>query len=141
MNKINKQYPMTDRLIVRRGYFSLSYMWGLPFYSHMENTLFDCIFSLRGEVWAKKKKLTPTPFIGVPVPNQESEMSYICVLGFWLCICFYSFWLDFGTVPPAVWYFLFSFNWWNLLDSFVLVGRVTTNKQPKIGGWSYVIKI
>jgi hypothetical protein len=25
-------------------YFSLSYMWGLPFYSHMENTLLDCIF-------------------------------------------------------------------------------------------------
>jgi hypothetical protein len=31
----------------------------------------------------------------------------MCVLGFWLCICFYSFWLDFGTVLPAVWYFLF----------------------------------
>jgi hypothetical protein len=49
----------------------------------MENTLLDCIFSLRGEVWAKKKpSLTPTHFIEVPVPSQENEMSYICVLGF-----------------------------------------------------------
>jgi len=48
----------------------------------MENILLDCILSLRGEVWAPEASLTPPPCIEVPVPNQENEMSYICVLGF-----------------------------------------------------------
>jgi hypothetical protein len=49
-----------------------------------------------------KTKLNPNTFYWSACTKPGSEMSCICVLGFWHCICFYSFWLDFGTVPPAV---------------------------------------
>jgi hypothetical protein len=37
--------------------------------------------SFRGEVWVHKTILTPPLFVEVPLPNQESERSCICVLG------------------------------------------------------------
>jgi hypothetical protein len=43
--------------------------------------LHDRITSLRGKVWAHQTSLTPSLFIEVPVPSQESERSRICVLG------------------------------------------------------------
>jgi hypothetical protein len=42
--------------------------------------LHDRIITLKGEGWALKTSLTPTPFIEVYVPSQENERSCICVL-------------------------------------------------------------
>jgi hypothetical protein len=42
--------------------------------------LHDHIISLRGEVWAHKCSLTPSYFIVVHVPSQESERSCISEL-------------------------------------------------------------
>jgi len=66
----------------------------------------DCIISLRGQVWAHKTYLSPTFFIGVLVPSQESERSGIYVL--WVSIVPLStiLILDFGIVP-TVWNILF----------------------------------
>ena len=36
---------------------------------------------LREDVWAHTTSLTPSRFIEMPVPNQESELSCLCVLG------------------------------------------------------------
>jgi hypothetical protein len=44
--------------------------------------------------------MTPPPFIEVPVSSQQSEWSYICVVGLFILI----FDLD---IVPTVWYFLF----------------------------------
>ena len=141
MNKIIKQYPMTDRLIVRRGYFSLSYMWGLPFYSHMENTLLDCIFSLRGEVWAKKKLVNPNTFYWSACTKPGKwDVIYMCVRVLTLYL-FLQFLIRFWNCSASSLVFFVFIYLIKLLDSLVLVGRVATNKQPKIGGWSYVIKI
>jgi hypothetical protein len=64
-------------------------------------------FALRGEVWAHTTNLTLPLFIEVSLPSQESEQSYICVIG--VSILPFSFLLifDFGIVP-TVWYFCFS---------------------------------
>jgi hypothetical protein len=42
--------------------------------------LYDRIISLRREVGAHKTSLNSPLFIEVPVPSQESERSYICVI-------------------------------------------------------------
>jgi len=46
--------------------------------------LHDQVISLREEIWFHKTSLTPTVFIEVPLPTQESEWSCTCVL--WVSI-------------------------------------------------------
>ena len=62
--------------------------------------------NLRGEIWADKTSLTLPHFIEVPVPSQESEQSYICVLGVSIFPLSTILIFDFGIVPK-VWYFMF----------------------------------
>ena len=50
--------------------------------------------------------LTTPHFIEVPVPNQESEQSCLCVLGVSILPLSEIFPLDFGIVQ-TMWYFLF----------------------------------
>ena len=61
------------------------YMWGLTFYSHVENTsmaaLFHCqgeVCHYEGEVWARKPSLIP-PRVIVSVPGQDS----FCIVILW----------------------------------------------------------
>ena len=54
------------------------------------------VISLRGEVLVHKISLITLLFIEVPVPNQESEQSCICMLSMSI--------FDFRIVP-TVWYF------------------------------------
>jgi hypothetical protein len=48
-------------------------------FTHNCKQLHDPIISLRGKVWAHKTSLTPSLFIEVPAPSQESKWPYICV--------------------------------------------------------------
>jgi hypothetical protein len=55
----------------------------------------NCIISLRGEIWSHNTSLTPPLLTEVPVPNQDSEQSYIvCCRGyrFWLFLWFF-YWI------------------------------------------------
>ena len=54
------------------------------------------------KVWANTTDSTPPLFIKVPLPSQESDSSYICVLDLPL---FTFFLLDYGTVL-TLWYLL-----------------------------------
>ena len=55
----------------------------------------------RGGAWTHKATLTPPLFIEVPVPNDESERSGICVLGISILPLSTIFILDFGNVPTV----------------------------------------
>jgi len=62
----------------------------------------DRITSLKGEVLAQKISLTPSLFIELVMPSQESEQSctfmYVCY-GYQFCLSvIYDFLLDFGPV-------------------------------------------
>ena len=61
----------------------------------------DRIISLRGEAWARKVNLIPPYFIQVPVPNQESDRSYMCVLGGSILPLSTILIFDFGIVPTV----------------------------------------
>ena len=61
------------------------------------------IISLRGPVWAHKTSLTPSRFIEVPVPSQESARSYLCVRD-----------IDFVSFPNI-------FGFWNYFDGVVIL--------------------
>ena len=70
--------------------------------------------ALRGEICGHKARLTPPFFIEVPVPSQENERSYICVL--WV-----SSWplsmtliLDFGFVPTGYFFYFIFFRTCNI---------------------------
>ena len=56
-----------------------------------------------GKLWSQKTILTPSLYIEVPVPSQESELSCICVVGVSLLPLPMIYLLDFGTVP-TVWH-------------------------------------
>jgi hypothetical protein len=63
------------------------------------------IISLIGQVRAHKTSLTPSRFIEVPVPSQESVRSYLCVRDIDFA-SFHVFFWNCGTIS-TVWYFLF----------------------------------
>jgi len=73
--------------------------------------------SLRGEVWSHKTILTPSLYIEVPVPSQESELSCICVVGVSLLPLSMIYLLDFGTVPTV-----FAFCCFHFIFTFMLAG-------------------
>jgi len=50
-------------------------------FSHMWKALAWPIISRRVENWVHFTRLTPPPFIEVPVQSKESERSCICVVG------------------------------------------------------------
>ena len=50
-------------------------------YAREQKNLHGRITSLREEVWVNKTSLTPPPVTYIPVRSQESERSYIYVLG------------------------------------------------------------
>jgi hypothetical protein len=83
-----------------------SYMWGLTFNSHLENTsITDSILSIIVEAKFHKTSWTQSLFIEMPVPSQESEYPWIyCARGTGpvLHLCF---WLGVGVVL-TVWYIL-----------------------------------
>jgi hypothetical protein len=87
-------------------------MWGLVFYSSVENTCNDRIISLRGVIWAHTTSLSPPLFIEVPVPSPVSERSCIYVLGASIMTVSTDFFflLDVGTIQ-TIWYVLFSFHY------------------------------
>jgi hypothetical protein len=89
-------------------YITTSFLWEGIFGPHhfSERGYLGHIISLRGEIWVHKTSLTQWLFMNVSVPSQESERSYICVLGyrFWPLSSIFLFY--FGTVL-TVWYFLF----------------------------------
>jgi hypothetical protein len=67
--------------------FDISFIWfNLFIVNNIEN------YSLRGEVWAHTISLNRTLFIEVYVPGQESEGSWIYVLGYRFCLCIYESW-------------------------------------------------
>ena len=72
--------------------------------------LHDHIISLKRKVWAHKTSLTLPLFIEVPVPNQESERSWMYVRGCnridFASLYYFDHLFDFGIVP-TVWYILF----------------------------------
>jgi hypothetical protein len=72
--------------------------------------LHDHIISLKRKVWAHKTSLTLPLFIEVPVPNQESERSWMYVRGCnridFASLYYFDNLFDFGIVP-TVWYILF----------------------------------
>jgi hypothetical protein len=53
------------------------------------------------EVWAHKTSLTAPFLIEVPVLNQESERSFICVIGVSILPLLRYLVLDLGTVPTV----------------------------------------
>ena len=55
----------------------------------MGNTLMTASFHYAGR-GSKKKNITPPLFIEVPVPSQETDWSYICVLGVSIVVSFYD---------------------------------------------------
>ena len=67
------------------------------------------IISLRVEVWEHKTSLTLILFIEDPVQIQESEQSWICVVGVHIFPLSTIFLLDFGNVPTSVVFFCFTF--------------------------------
>ena len=83
-----------------------SYMWGLTFYSHLENTsITDSILSIIVEAKFHKTSWAQSLFIEMPVSSQEGECPWIyCARGIGpvLHLCF---WLGFGVVL-TVWYIL-----------------------------------
>jgi hypothetical protein len=98
-----------------------SYMWGLTFNSHLENTsITDSILSIIVEAKFHKTSWTQSLFIEMPVPSQESEYPWIyCVRGTGpvLHLCF---WLGFGVVL-TVWYILI----------FILIPSLKKKKKTK----------
>jgi len=59
-----------------------TFVGGFAFYFHVESMGMTASFSQREEVWDNKSSLTPTLcFIKVHVPSQESDRSFICMLG------------------------------------------------------------
>ena len=76
------------------------------------------IISLIGQIWAHKTSLTPSRFIEVPVPSQESSRSYLCVrdidfasfhdlFGFWNYfdgVVFFCFWISLVADVIDVWF-------------------------------------
>ena len=64
-------------------------------------SLHDHIISLRGEVWAHKTSLTLPLVTEVPVPSQESELSYIRVFMVSIFPLSTILIFDFETVPTA----------------------------------------
>ena len=75
--------------------------------------LHDCIISIRGEVWAHKTSLTTPLFIEVSVPSQESDRSYICVMGI-------DFSIKFRSCSDSV-VFLFHFPKFNFRHTILIV--------------------
>jgi hypothetical protein len=85
------------------------HLWYPLFQIQCGKHLHDHIISLRGEIWAHKCSLTPSYFIEVHVPSQESERSCISELrvsGFPL---FPLFLFEFGTAPTVWWIFVSHF--------------------------------
>jgi len=56
----------------------------------------------------------------MPAPIQESELSFICVLGVSIMPLSMFVLLNFGTVP-TVWYFCFPFYEYEKIISFILL--------------------
>ena len=65
----------------------------------------DKITKLRWKILTHKTRLTPPPFIEMPVLSQGSERSCICVLGVSICPLYTIFLFIIGVVPN-VWYVL-----------------------------------
>ena len=67
----------------------------------LNNSCVVFIVSPRGQVCAHNTSLTPSRFIEVPVPNQESARSYLCKdIDFASFHDFFS--LDFGTISTVL---------------------------------------
>ena len=72
--------------------------------------LHDRTISLRGKVWAHNSNLTPPfIFIEVPVLNQESERSSICVSGVSILHISTTLIFEFRIVPTLRYFFVFVF--------------------------------
>jgi hypothetical protein len=77
-------------------------------FSHMWKALAWTIISRRVEIWVHFTRLTPPPFIEVPVQSKESERSCICVVGVSTLPLSTTMIFNFETLP-TVWYF-FAFH-------------------------------
>ena len=80
------------------------------------NMTFDWIV---WKVWANKTSVTPSLFIEVPVPNQQSERSYIMCYWYRFCL-FLRFSLGFWNCSDSVVFVCFS-RFWNCSDSVVFL--------------------
>ena len=65
------------------------------------------MISLSSEDWVHQTRLTPPPLIEVPVPSQERDRSFICVLGVPILPTFMILIFDFGLLV-FVFHFIFS---------------------------------
>jgi hypothetical protein len=82
--------------------------------------------SLRGEVWARKTRLTLPLFIELPVPSQESAQSCICVLRVSIFPVSRILIFDLGIVP-TVWYFrIVPTVWYFFVFHFITTTTTTT---------------
>ena len=82
--------------------------------------------SLRGEVWARKTRLTLPLFIELPVPGQESAQSCICVLRVSIFPVSRILIFDLGIVP-TVWYFrIVPTVWYFFVFHFITTTTTTT---------------
>ena len=70
--------------------------------------LHGSITLLRGEVWAHEASLT-LPLV-IEVQSQESERSYICVLGYQFCFCFCDSSIRFWNYSDSVVFLFFIFK-------------------------------
>ena len=76
-----------------------------------------CVISQRNQVLADINSLTSPCFTEMPAPSQETEQTYIDILGVSIVRLPTIFLMDFRTVP-TMWYFLF-FDF--ILDIVVLI--------------------
>ena len=112
-------------------YCSPGYMRGLVLLLTPGRHLDDHIISLRRAVWALKTSLNLPPFIEVPMPSQESELTCICVLGV------------FGSTILELFFDIFCFLFCYLLVEMWYCMHVLLSKPnlkiPRwlIGSWCY----
>ena len=112
-------------------YCSPGYMRGLVLLLTSGRHLDDHIISLRRAVWALKTSLNLPPFIEMPMPSQESELTCICVLGV------------FGSTILELFFDIFCFLFCYLLVDMWYCIHVLLSKPnlkvPRwlIGSWCY----
>ena len=75
----------------------------------------------------KTNSLTPSLFIEVPVPSQQSEWSCICVLGVAILPLSKKILLEIENVPTVCYFLLcFSFHSYSLITNVVIFGLSRT---------------
>ena len=95
--QISKEWNLLKKMYNLKCYYDYQQIFVQSF--RYDFSVHDRITSLRGEACVHKTSLIPPPYIEVPVPRPERELSCICVLGLSILLLSAILIFDFGIFP------------------------------------------